>query len=1020
MAAFRPRLEVDAFVRGVWETIDQVRTSLPVTIRHGESDWSGRSEPSQITLRVGTFDGVWSPSNLRSPHAGHFDVDTPVRVGVRSGESYLEAAGPLVLGRSAAFSSGLPGINIGSSADFRIEFEAFGPIGQASVLATSEGLFTLGLSRDGNGGPLALFLTFVDADGTGRAWSTQAGRVGLPESILLSPSALRVTLDGLNDVNLFPSMRVFVSSSGTNAGPWVDQRVDTLEVEYDNTFTADGVIRLLTNGLSPAAAAAPLRVKEARFDFGRAEPIRISFRGVEPFAANAPVSPAGTMTVEDGQIRNVAWRAHGLIASWKLGWLLAGTDSWVDITVSGLLRKLSHSKDFQTTRSAIRRSRPSADGIRAYWPMEGLDERSSIAEDVLGGPPLRLTSGALGKAAGEVIGSDTLRRVEVGQLVAELVPAPTADRSFSVTAILSIPEFGSMSVEDERALLSFAVGVTRFELRIVRNNDAWSFVLDTVTVDERVRRIPAAVGYGLSDDGDAVQVRIAVSESSSTTSSVHLLVAHDDQVFEGAIAPVEVPVPFGPAFNIRVNPRQFGPGGQGVNEVQRIAVQSDKGEFQVQFRGQSADNIPFNISSSGLQSRLLALSSFPPGSVEVRSAGTLTHDVEFVGPLGGQPIELLTRSGAPSTVERIVAGSVGVAAVEPAGDIGIGHVALYSPSSTDSRAFLAGFGGNRGEPAARRIARLCEESGVPIRFEADELGSIAMGTQPSAPLIDLLREAAKVDFGVLVDDPKRVGLLYRSGLRLLNQTPRFRSEFSAGLIGDIPRVTRDDQGYATRVVATGRDGGEGVSDLADLPDDGYQTVSATLNVDNRELLSPFAGMLARLSSSKQPRIPDLKGVLDSSIMPDELREVWRSLVVGDLVGVDRWPSFLGLADTSHIILGITEEIGTHTHRVSLNTRAGDVFMSGVADDTARYGVDGAETATVTLQDAVVVRVSSPVDWTVDALDYPMTVTIGGLNVTVGSARAVSPGVYDLGLTDSVDAIPVGSAVRLDPDSYYTL
>lgn len=63
-----------------------------------------------------------------------------------------------------------------------------------------------------------------------------------------------------------------------------------------------------------------------------------------------------------------AYRFHGEVSEWPPAWDVSGRDVWVDITASGIWRRMSQ---LQTTLgSAYRRYTTALAGIRSYWPME--------------------------------------------------------------------------------------------------------------------------------------------------------------------------------------------------------------------------------------------------------------------------------------------------------------------------------------------------------------------------------------------------------------------------------------------------------------------------------------------------------------------------------------------------------------------------------------------------------------------------------------------------------------------------
>lgn len=84
------------------------------------------------------------------------------------------------------------------------------------------------------------------------------------------------------------------------------------------------------------------------------------------------------------------------------------------------------------------------------------------------------------------------------------------------------------------------------------------------------------------------------------------------------------------------------------------------------------------------------------------------------------------------------------------GQTAVGHVGLWTSALSD-KVLWAAVDAFVGEPAGRRIERLCLEEGVPLAVVGDLDDTQPMGPQRAKKLTDLLDEAADVDGGILYE-----------------------------------------------------------------------------------------------------------------------------------------------------------------------------------------------------------------------------------------------------------------------------
>lgn len=135
-------------------------------------------------------------------------------------------------------------------------------------------------------------------------------------------------------------------------------------------------------------------------------------------------------------------------------------------------------------------------------------------------------------------------------------------------------------------------------------------------------------------------------------------------------------------------------------------------------------------------------------------------DVGTFGGVGG------SFSGTGGPVNTVLNSTVG-----PTGGLTFGHIAVTERGVGTS--WLAGADTAwAGESAARRFWRLCVEENIPVEIIGDQFVnsssrgdlslSEAMGPQRRNTLLDLLRECANLDMGVMIERRRAPGLIYRT------------------------------------------------------------------------------------------------------------------------------------------------------------------------------------------------------------------------------------------------------------------
>jgi hypothetical protein len=345
----------------------------------------------------------------------------------------------------------------------------------------------------------------------------------------------------------------------------------------------------------------------------------------------------------------------------------------------------------------------------------------------------------------------------------------------------------------------------------------------------------------------------------------------------------------------------------------------------------------------------------------------------------------------------------------------IGHVACFDALSAGG-VYAAAVDGYDGETANNRFSRLVNEQGISAsRYDGDlTVDSELMGPQGSDSFLDLLREVADADLGILYERATLAAISYRDRATLYNQTPAITISYDDGvLVGELA-PTDDDQ--ATRNdVEVQRSGGssgrvtitEGRLSTLDPPDGvGVYPDSRTLNLHDDSQPERTAGWLAHLGTWDEARYPQVTVHLAKD---PSLVEAVTALTEGDVLRLTDLPDFLPPGPVDLMVQGWREEWQQFEWVYTFNcTPASPWTIATIGEDDpdddagpTRIDTDGSELdADVDADDtSLIVLATTGPAWcttagpavTADADDLPFDITVGG---EVMTATAIEPLLWD--------------------------
>lgn len=163
----------------------------------------------------------------------------------------------------------------------------------------------------------------------------------------------------------------------------------------------------------------------------RANPMRVQFQLNNRdgrFSPNNPLSPLYGLIARNQQLRvsvpngNVkAYRFWGEVTGWPQSWDTTGTDVWVPMDASGVLRRLGQGS--RGIGSAMYVSLAAAvpnNTVIAYWPFEDLAGATSIGSAVSGVPGMAITGSPTLATNGDFVCSLSLPTMQTGKFVANI------------------------------------------------------------------------------------------------------------------------------------------------------------------------------------------------------------------------------------------------------------------------------------------------------------------------------------------------------------------------------------------------------------------------------------------------------------------------------------------------------------------------------------------------------------------------------------------------------------------------
>ncbi|MDH2425789.1 hypothetical protein [Sphaerisporangium sp. TRM90804] len=429
---------VELQLAGTWTdvTADVLIRDGGITITRGRQDEGEEVDPGEGEISFNNRLGKYSPRNPSSVYYGVLGRNTPVRVSVLYGPTYLGLPGAVT---DYVSTPDVAALDITGDIDVRID----ATVASWRTAADLAGKYV----TSGNQRSWALSLT--DAGILQLRWSatgsatviTIASTVPVP-----APStrrrAVRATLDVNNGA---AGNTVTFYTAATIAGPWT-QLGDPVITAGTTAIFASTAALSVGDVADLAAAAVYGQVHAFELRNGIAGSVvanpdfTIQTAGAASFAdaAGRTWTLAGSAALTTRRVRFC-----GEISSWPSRWDVSGNDVWVPVQAAGIQRRLGQGAS--PLNSVLRRelTAPANTGsVLGYWPLEDEDGATSLASGVGGGTAMAIT-GAPDLAAFEGFTGSLPIPTWAGTAIGRLQPyTPTAQTQ--VRFLLAVPAGGAI------------------------------------------------------------------------------------------------------------------------------------------------------------------------------------------------------------------------------------------------------------------------------------------------------------------------------------------------------------------------------------------------------------------------------------------------------------------------------------------------------------------------------------------------------------------------------------------------
>lgn len=336
--------------------------------------------------------------------------------------------------------------------------------------------------------------------------------------------------------------------------------------------------------------------------------------------------------------------------------------------------------------------------------------------------------------------------------------------------------------------------------------------------------------------------------------------------------------------------------------------------------------------------------------------------------------------------------------------------------------------GLRGQTTRNFLNRLVGQEDIPLEITgpAEE----RLGPYPTGTALELIRQAAATEMGLLTEQRAVLGLKHQARETLYNQTVALTLNWANGEVFAPFDPTDDDKGVKNEMTAKRREGSEATSTLStgrlsvqDPPDGiGKYDVSVDTIVDSDDQLPDQAGWRLHVATVDEMRVPQLtlkmgnprlQGLIDTVLLID----------IGSRIRIINTPDYYGPDGFDLLVLGYKETFGVGRWDITFTcSPAGpwNVFVLGdrILGRADTSGSELASLVTASGTSLVVATDSGYRTWITTAThptEFPFNVQLGGEVVRVTAITgSASPQTFTVvrGVNGVSRSWPAGTRIRL--------
>jgi hypothetical protein len=303
-----------------------------------------------------------------------------------------------------------------------------------------------------------------------------------------------------------------------------------------------------------------------------------------------------------------------------------------------------------------------------------------------------------------------------------------------------------------------------------------------------------------------------------------------------------------------------------------------------------------------------------------------------------------------------------------------------------------------GETAADRLRRLGREESVAVQVVGAGADTVTMGYQRPLTLVDLFKECATADGGILFTPREFLGYRYRTRKSMMNQTGLSLSYSANDLSGQL-RPTDDDQNVRNDVTLSRPFGSEGRHERTDGPNGidsiGRYKTSYSVNLEEDSKLVTRAQWETFIGTWDEARYPTVTVQLERSNFVNDAAKTLDaySTDVGDFFEITNMPDFLPPDDVELLVRGVREKLDNRGVNITWNAtpygpfRSNDLTGSDESNNRASATNSRLAYAANSTTTTLPIRTATGKLWGTTAgkpSNFPLSAKIGGELVTVSA------------------------------------